>query len=124
MGLLFFSEYARKAEEATLKLTHETQKYTTEVQKNLHADTQRVARLKELAELSEKETLNNGEMEEANRLIKTLTEKYGDLGISIDATTGKIVGMTSATKKMSEAQKAVLQAALARKARSTSSAVN
>ena len=61
-------------------------------------------RLKDLAKY---ERLSNDEKEEAERLIKTLTELYGDLGISIDTATGKLVIATGAFAKMSDEQRKI-----------------
>lgn len=53
-----------------------------------------MARLRELSKI---EKLSNAEKFEAETLIKRLTKEYGNLGISIDKTTGKITGMDRAT---------------------------
>lgn len=76
------------------------------------ADKQRIERLKELQRISEEGALNNEEVEEATTLVGELTSKYGDLGIEIDETTGKISGMTNATKKLHEQMTAQRKGAL------------
>lgn len=63
------------------------------------------ALMKELAGLSEKQKLTNEEMERANEIIDTLEGRYGDLGLSIDGTAGKIDGMADAQAKLNEAMK-------------------
>jgi hypothetical protein len=63
-----------------------------------------IAQFMRLKELSRYERLNNAEIEEANGLIKTLTGLYGELGISIDKATGKLVIATNAFGKMNEEQ--------------------
>lgn len=55
--------------------------------------------MKRLEELSKKESLSNTEKREAASLIARLTKRYGDLGISIDATTGKLTGLDAAQRK-------------------------
>jgi len=53
-----------------------------------------------LVELSEKQRLSSSEMQEAGKIIADLEGKYGDLGLSIDKATGKIVGMTQAQQRL------------------------
>lgn len=57
-----------------------------------------------LRELSKVEKLSNAEKFEAETLIKRLTKEYGNLGISIDQTTGKIIGMDRATAEFNVKQ--------------------
>ncbi|MBN2132864.1 MAG: phage tail tape measure protein, partial [Sedimentisphaerales bacterium] len=58
-----------------------------------------IGQMKELKSLAEKESLNNTEMERAKSIIAALTDQYGDLGLRIDKTTGKITGMTEAQQE-------------------------
>lgn len=60
-----------------------------------------------LRELSKVEKLSNAEKFEAETLIKRLTKEYGNLGISIDKTTGKIIGMDRATAQFNLRQAAI-----------------
>lgn len=62
------------------------------------------AGLSRLEELARYERLNNSERKEAEKLIDTLTKKYGDLGVSIDATTGKLNFCADAWEKLNEQQ--------------------
>ena len=52
--------------------------------------------LRKLSELSNVEKLSNVQKAEAVSLIAKLTRQYGDLGISIDRSTGKITGLDRA----------------------------
>lgn len=61
--------------------------------------------LERLNELRGKESLANEEKDEALTLIGLLETKYGDLGVKIDETTGKIVGFGNAQRKVNEEQK-------------------
>ena len=69
-----------------------------------------------LVELKEKETLTTEEIGEAARLASVLNDRYGDIGVSVDAVTGKITMAADAQKKFNEAslaaRKAQLQAAI------------
>ena len=74
------------------------------------------ARMDRLVELKDKETLTTEEIGEAARLASVLNDRYGDIGVSVDAVTGKITMAADAQKKFNEAslaaRKAQLQAAL------------
>ena len=74
------------------------------------------ARMDRLVELKEKETLTTEEIGEAARLASVLNDRYGDIGVSVDAVTGKITMAADAQKKFNEmslaARKAQLQAAI------------
>lgn len=61
--------------------------------------------LKRLKELSEYERLSNAEKEEAEALVKSLTDLYGNLGVSVDKATGKITIATGAFSQMNEKQR-------------------
>ena len=55
-----------------------------------------------LGELSGMESLTNEQNQEAISIIQRLTEVYGDLGIEIDKTTGKLNGYAAARKEADE----------------------
>lgn len=57
-----------------------------------------------LRQMSEYERMANEDRATAEDMIKKLTERYGELGISIDETTGKINIEADAWKKLNEAQ--------------------
>ena len=64
-------------------------------------DADKAARLQVLAAMPK---LDASGISEANTLIDQLKAKYGDLGLSVDATNGRIVALTEAQKKFAEAQ--------------------
>lgn len=68
-----------------------------------------------LQELSRYEKLNNSEKQEAEKLLKQLTDRYGDLGISIDKVTGKLKISTEALAEMNEQQAREYELDLTRK---------
>lgn len=70
------------------------------------------AYLERLNELRSKESLANEEKDEALTLIGLLEKKYGDLGVKIDETTGKIIGFNNAQNKVNEEQKKALLSSL------------
>jgi hypothetical protein len=74
------------------------------------ADQQRAAdqrRLKQLKRLDEQQELSESQMKEAENIISRLEGRYGELGLSINKTTGEIEGLAGAqsrlNKKMREA---------------------
>jgi TP901 family phage tail tape measure protein len=67
-------------------------------------------RLQRLAQLAKQESLNSDEMREAAPLIATLSKQYGDLGLSLDTTTKKLVGFASAQQKVRKAMRAAAEA--------------
>ena len=50
----------------------------------------------EQLEYNKKNEVSNSLLQEAEKIIGSLTAKYGDLGLSIDETTGKVKGLTEA----------------------------
>lgn len=74
------------------------------------------ARMDRLVELKNKETLTTEEIGEAARLASVLNDRYGEIGVSVDAVTGKIKMAADAQDKMNakmlEAKKKELEAAI------------
>lgn len=94
---------------ATLAVVfNRTEKATTEWSDALNEAGQRSQRLRnedvkraqELQKLSEKQNLSTSEMDRADYIIRRLQANYGDLGLSINKTTGEIEGLTGAFDKM------------------------
>lgn len=54
---------------------------------------------KRLGELASSEKLSNAQKVEARKLVRELTAAYGDLGIQLDETTGRITGVDEAIAK-------------------------
>lgn len=73
------------------------------------------ALLDRLDDLTSVHKLTTREMNEAETIIKTLSQRYGDLGVSVDTATGKLTKLTDAQKTATKEQmKADAQAALRR----------
>ena len=104
-AVYYFTAGANEAAEVIGSLTDNSSKYSKEVQNSVDVSKRMFDRLQELQRLSQTDTLNNDEVKEAEGLIAALTDAYGDLGVSIDKTTGKVNGMTEAQKKFVQAQK-------------------
>lgn len=99
------------------RMTLSAEEYTAKLNKTASMEAKRLDLLKasqkeeadymtRLSELAEREELGNAEKAEAVRLVDLLTSKYGDLGISINDVTGEIEGLTAATEKLNEKQRA------------------
>jgi len=75
----------------------------------LRAEDQR--RMQRLQELAKRETLNNSQMQEASEIIDALQGRYGDLGLALDRTAGKLRGVTEAQDAFNKAlrQAAVIE---------------
>lgn len=84
----------KETEERIKALSEAAEKHEKEVLAANAADQKLFDRLQELANI--KDPLNNSEVKEAQMLVDELEGKYGKLGISIDAATGKIKGMAQA----------------------------
>ena len=98
------------------QLTLSAEEYRAKLSAQIDIEDKRLQKLKaeqkaekdymdRLVELSGHEVNTNAEKTEAIRLIQILTSKYGDLGISIDETTGKITGLAEAENKLNKQMK-------------------
>lgn len=95
----------------SLTMSHE--EYMQYMQDKLNASNARLAKLdktqkedngyfQRLQQLNKVESLSNAIKTQAITIIAILTQRYGDLGLSIDETTGKILGLDEAFKKISD----------------------
>lgn len=62
--------------------------------------------IERLTELAAKQALTNSEMSEASNIISLLKGRYGELGLSVDATAKKINGLAEAHRKVQELENA------------------
>ena len=107
-------------------LASKTPKFSTDASDALEAGEQARAqdkadleRLQTLEKISRSHRLSNEEVAEGARLAEALRQKYGDVGISVDAVTGKIRGAIGAqeelNQKMTDARRRELAAAIEEK---------
>ena len=61
--------------------------------------------LSRLGELADKTRLTSNDQKEARDIIRDLERSYGDLGLSIDEATGKVIGFGDAQRRMNEQQR-------------------
>lgn len=98
-----FTLSAEEAAAATAAQTEGLRQQASMLGKQSQSADKYMARLRELSKV---EKLSNAEKFEAETLIKRLTKEYGNLGISIDKTSGKIIGMDRATAQFNLKQAA------------------
>ena len=94
--------YLHRGQDAIAEFTHEAESQTQTHREQADANN---ALMKRLEELNAKQNKSAEEMAEAEAICQRLNSAYGDLGLTVDKTTGSINGLTEAQKKMAEAQK-------------------
>lgn len=92
----------RNASYHTAQLTSRASELRAEGDKQRQIDEDRLARLNAL---SQKERLNNTQMGEAKGILGSLRESYGTLGVTLDETTGKLMGVADAHAKVAAAMR-------------------
>ena len=100
LGVSIWDRMTLSAEEYAAKMdivAARVNKNRAKLEQQQGEDSGYMARLQELAD---KERLSNASKTEAAALIQMLTSRYGDLGISIDQVTGKIVNADAAQEKL------------------------
>lgn len=100
-----WNKHVKATEEHLNKLLGASKKHREEIEKMEKAlGAAEDAELKLLQRLEEinnlEDPLSNDQIREAQLLIEELESRYGDLGLEIDATTGKIKGLAEAQEKM------------------------
>ena len=99
------SRYITANVKATASARDATDAIKAQAEAHRASEAEHQAALKRLQELSAQQILTDNEMEEASKLVETLTDAYGDLGIKLDETTRKLSVATDAQSKLNEAQK-------------------
>ena len=106
VGIKLWDKLTLSAEEYAKKASFEFEQAQKKFNDLTNAQKEDSGYLDRLKEISQEENISNSLKTEAISIIQSLTDRYGDLGISIDVTTGKIhgldEGMAKANKKMSE----------------------
>jgi len=99
-GAITLLGYLNKLEGQSRSVLNVMEGYTKKQQEQRAADQ---SRMNTLTQLSKADKLNSDQMSEAENIITSLTDRYGNLGLSIDKTTGKITGATNAQEKLNQA---------------------
>lgn len=105
IGVQVWDDLTLSAEEYALKLSAQIEledKHLSKLKEEQKAEKDYMERLNELAG---HEFNSNAEKTEAIRLVQILTDKYGDLGISVDEATGRIIGLVEAEEKLNNQMK-------------------
>ena len=106
VGVKLWDKLTLSAEEYAKKASFEFEQAQKKFNDLINTQKEDSGYLDRLKEISQEENISNDLKTEAISIIQSLTDRYGDLGISIDVTTGKIhgldEGMAKANKKMSE----------------------
>ena len=106
VGVKLWDKLTLSAEEYAKKASFEFEQAQKKFNDLTNAQKEDSGYLDRLKEISQEENISNALKSEAISIIQLLTNRYGDLGFSIDVTTGKIHGLdegiAKANKKMSE----------------------
>ena len=106
VGVKLWDKLTLSAEEYAKKASFEFEQAQKKFNDLTNAQKEDSGYLDRLKEISQEENISNALKSEAISIIQSLTNRYGDLGFSIDVTTGKIHGLdegiAKANKKMSE----------------------
>jgi TP901 family phage tail tape measure protein len=104
LGGIVAVAYAIARSESSLANFNDTAAQAVETGNRQRAlDLDRFDRLKQLSSATK---LNSDEQKEASSIVAELEGRYGKLGISIDATTGKVAGLTAAQEKLNRQMRA------------------
>ncbi|MEI8244632.1 MAG: hypothetical protein WCI51_02310 [Lentisphaerota bacterium] len=98
-GLYLLNQALKSSDEYTAKLID------TQSKKRQQDDEQRKldqARLERLRQLNSLDSLSADQQLEAQSIIDKLNSSYGELGLSLDSTTGRVEGLTQAQEKLNE----------------------
>ena len=106
VGVKLWDKLTLSAEEYAKKASFEFEQAQKKFNDLINTQKEDSGYLDRLKEISQEENISNALKSEAISIIQSLTNRYGDLGFSIDVTTGKIHGLdegiAKANKKMSE----------------------
>ena len=106
IGVKIWDKLTLSAEEYAKKASFEFEQAQKKFNDLINTQKEDSGYLDRLKEISQEENISNALKIEAISIIKSLSDRYGDLGFSIDVTTGKIHGLdegiAKANKKMSE----------------------
>ena len=106
VGVKLWDKLTLSAEEYAKKASFEFEQAHKKFNDLINTQKEDSGYLDRLKEISQEENISNALKSEAISIIQSLSDRYGDLGFSIDVTTGKIHGLdegiAKANKKMSE----------------------
>lgn len=124
VGVLIWDKLTLSAEEYAEKLSRVADRAEKDKQKLINTQIEDRGYMDRLVELSKQENLSNAAKAEAANLIRVLTERYGNLGVAIDGTTGKIIAADKAQQKLLESQRKQRLTAVGRQMSSLDKKIN
>lgn len=102
MGVNLYKKLTLSNEEYIDYLNHSMQNSKERLSKVENQDKTDTGYFERLKQLNQTEKVSNAIKTESIILIQLLTRRYGDLGISIDETTGKIIGLDTAFNRFQQ----------------------
>ena len=105
IGQHFYGEWINGMKEAAEMSENNASSIREAAQANEELRQKGDSYLAQLEQLASQESLSNANKAEAKKAIGELTKAYGDLGIKLDETTGKLTGVDSAMIKKAEKDK-------------------
>ena len=105
IGKHFYGEWINGMKEAAEMSENNASSIREAAQANEELRQKGDSYLAQLEQLASQESLSNANKAEAKKAIGELTKAYGDLGIKLDETTGKLTGVDSAMIKKAEKDK-------------------
>lgn len=100
LGVKMWDKFTQSAEQYSQKVAIGAERAKQEQDQLNKSQAQDKGYLKRLQQLARAENLSNAQKIQAAKLIDVLSRRYGDLGVSIDMATGKIMGLDAAQTKM------------------------
>ena len=105
IGQHFYGEWINGMKEAAAMSEQNASSIREAAQANEELRQKGDSYLAQLEQLASQESLSNANKADAKKAIGELTKAYGDLGIKLDETTGKLTGVDSAMIKKAEKDK-------------------
>ena len=105
IGKHFYGEWINGMKEAAEMSENNASSIREAAQANEELRQKGDSYLAQLEQIASQESLSNANKAEAKKAIGELTKAYGDLGIKLDETTGKLTGVDSAMIKKAEKDK-------------------
>ena len=105
IGQHFYGEWINGMKEAAAMSEQNASSIREAAQANEELRQKGDSYLAQLEQIASQENLSNANKAEAKKAIGELTKAYGDLGIKLDETTGKLTGVDSAMIKKAEKDK-------------------
>ena len=102
-GIMILSDRMKRASRLAAEMAAETADAATQEREKFEGETpERKKQAERLSQLAEKQQLTNAEQLEAMTILRSLTGVYGDFGVTLDETTGKLIAQSDAFRRLQE----------------------